>query len=450
MSSRQARRLSAGVLALAFAAVGLVLSASAGIAIGIGRSTQRRVDDIVNNALVSVELLGRMAVDVDAEEKLVAEHILEMSGERMAELERRIEAARADYAAAAHSYEPLVTYPNESEAWHRLRDDVRGREGPLAEALRLSRLNRDTEAQKIMLGLGPLFEAIGRDVATSIAINEGSARAAQGAARRLQRDAAVWELLSWCLGVLITIAIGVVVTRQFARAQRRERQAFAVLEERNRELDAFAGRVAHDFRAPLAAVRLSATSLTLPEADLNRSVAAIDRSIGRMTAMIDDLLQLSNIDGGARADVCDPAVAAAAVRENLEERVVAAEASMELQVAPARVRCRDGLCQQVLGNLAENALKYTREGVRPEVRISGAVVSGLYELRVVDNGIGLSAEEVARVFDPLFRARRMRGVQGTGLGLSIVKRIVEAYGGSATVESKLGHGSTFVIRLPLA
>jgi len=449
MTGQPARRMGPRVLALAFAAVVVVLSASVGLAVGIAHNTQQRVDEITNKTLQGVELLGRMAIDVHVVQRLVAEHIFERAPDKMAKLERRIEAARADFGVAAAHYERLLSRPGDVDAWRQLRDDVRRSEAPAEQALALSRANRDPEAQAVMVGVESLFDTISRDVTSAIGLDERGAHDAVEEGRRLQREALVYQLAIWCVGVLLTAGVAVRVTRQFARAQERERQAFAVLEQRNQELDAFAGRVAHDFRAPLATVKLAASVLRLPTGDLPKSIDAIERGITRMSAMIDDMLQLSKIEEGARSDVCDPAVAAATVRENLAERIAAAGATMRVSVAPARVRCREGLFQQLVANLAENALKYHREGVAPEVIIDGAAAGARYELRVADNGIGLSTEEAARVFDPLFRAGRLREVPGTGLGLSIVKRIVEAYGGSASVESKLGQGSTFVIRLPL-
>src|SRR5262249_46154417 len=148
------------------------------------------------------------------------------------------------------------------------------------------------------------------------------------------------------------------------------------------------------------------------------------------SALIDDLLQLSRIEGAARSEVCDPAPAAIDVQETLAERLTETGASMQVAVAPARVRCRDGLFRQIVSNLADNALKYRRPEVPAEIHISGQAIGGQYELRVSDNGIGMTTEEASHAFDPLFQARRLREVPGTGLGLSIVKRIVVACGGT--------------------
>jgi signal transduction histidine kinase len=440
----------ARALALAFGGLALVLTLIAGLTVGISRESMRQVDEIASNALVSVELLGRMASDVYQQERVVEAHIFEATTASMEPWERQIDALKADFATAARAYEPLTTYANEREAWHLLRADVSRSEAPVAEALRLSRANRDAQAQQVLRNLEPIFDDISHDVAVSVGINTAHARAARVEARKLHRELLLYLLVLWCTGIAITLAIGIPVTRQFARAEERERLAFAVLEKRNNELDAFAARVAHDFRAPLASVRLAVSALKLPSPDLEKTTDLVDRGIDRMSAMIDDLLQLSQIDGGARTDVCDPSVAAPALRENMSERLAEAGATMDVAFESAVICCRAGLFQQVLSNLAENALKYRRQGIDPAIQVRGRVVVNQYELRVSDRGIGMSSEETPHVFDPLFRARRLREVPGTGLGLSIVKRVVEAYGGTASVDSKLGEGSTFTVRLPLA
>jgi len=105
--------------------------------------------------------------------------------------------------------------------------------------------------------------------------------------------------------------------------------------------------------------------------------------------------------------------------------------------------------QRVVANLVDNAAKYSPEGGR--VRIAARRVDGLIELEVADEGMGISAADLPRIFDRHFRprARIVRRLPGTGLGLSIVKSIVEAHGGWIVVESTPGEGSTFRVRLPI-
>jgi signal transduction histidine kinase len=146
----------------------------------------------------------------------------------------------------------------------------------------------------------------------------------------------------------------------------------------------------------------------------------------------------------------DPAAIAAQVREDFERRVEKDHGVLRVDVRPARARGSTGLLRQVLGNLTENALKYRRPNVAPAIDITGAVSEGEYVLRVADNGMGMSAEEAGHAFEPLYRAPMARKIPGTGLGLSIVKRVVEASGGTISIDSRLGDGTAVEIHLPLA
>ena len=113
------------------------------------------------------------------------------------------------------------------------------------------------------------------------------------------------------------------------------------------------------------------------------------------------------------------------------------------------MRCPEGLLTEALINLADNALKYRRPDEPPRVKMSGHTVGRRYELRVADNGIGMSLDERRQAFAPFYRAHRDPSAPGSGLGLSIVKRIAEASGGDVAVDSALGVGTTFVMHLPL-
>jgi signal transduction histidine kinase len=103
---------------------------------------------------------------------------------------------------------------------------------------------------------------------------------------------------------------------------------------------------------------------------------------------------------------------------------------------------------QVCANVIDNAIKYTPATGRVEVSVFIAVDCGV--LRVADTGVGIAQDDLGRVWERLFRADPSRGERGLGLGLSLVKAVVEAHGGSVTLDSALGKGSTFEIRIPLA
>ena len=101
-----------------------------------------------------------------------------------------------------------------------------------------------------------------------------------------------------------------------------------------------------------------------------------------------------------------------------------------MAVDHAVVSCSEGLLRQALTNLTENAVKYRRPDVGPEVEISGTAIDDGYELRVSDNGVGMAADEAGHVFEPFYRSSRTQSLPGTGLGLSIAtgwrKRAAEA------------------------
>ncbi len=223
----------------------------------------------------------------------------------------------------------------------------------------------------------------------------------------------------------------------------------SLLENQNRELDAFAGRVAHDLRNPLSTINLAALKLSSQGHEGDDAIAILRRGISRMDALVGDLLMLSRV-GAERVESCDPAAAAAQVRKDLGLRLEHEGGTMQVDVAPAKVRGSKGLLQQALWNLAENAVKYRRPEVPVHIEIAGHPEEQFYELRVSDNGLGMASAEASQAFDPFYRARASQGVPGTGLGLSIVKRVIEVSGGTVSVYSKLGAGTTFIINLPLA
>jgi signal transduction histidine kinase len=226
------------------------------------------------------------------------------------------------------------------------------------------------------------------------------------------------------------------------------REATALLEDRNRELDAFAGRVAHDLRGPLTAINLAASD-KWESANVVTS-AVFRRGVRQMESIIQDLLTLSRISAQVADATCETVNVSAFAEEDLRPNVDAAGGVLDLDVAPATVSCSEGLLRQVLWNLGENAVKYHRREVPLRIEIEGRVVSHDYQFVVSDNGKGMTPLEVRRAFEPFFRGEAEQDTPGTGLGLSIVKRVVEANHGSVACESVSGEGTTFKVRLPLA
>jgi signal transduction histidine kinase len=173
-----------------------------------------------------------------------------------------------------------------------------------------------------------------------------------------------------------------------------------------------------------------------------------------MVALITDLLEITRIEAGIplKLTACRVAEYLEMVSIALSAQAASKQITVEqdipadlpqVQADPARLR-------QVLTNLVSNAIKYTPDGGR--VRLSARSDDGRVLVQVADTGIGISAEDMPRVFDRFFRAQNvvLQEIEGTGLGLSIVKSLVERHGGQVWLESAPGEGTTFYFTLPLA
>jgi signal transduction histidine kinase len=225
-------------------------------------------------------------------------------------------------------------------------------------------------------------------------------------------------------------------------------------DERANELDAFAGRVAHDIRGPLGVIGL-VLDVAARAFEGTQNTAAIDRgqrAVARVTRLVDGLLGFAR--GGAQPDRdarADVAEAATDVADQLQG--AAEKAGVELQVEVPKglaVRCAMGVLTSIIANLAGNAIKYMHDAPKKRVVIRASLEGSFVALEVEDTGPGIPAGFEAKIFDPFVRATK-GSEEGVGLGLATVRRFAEACGGRAGVRSNAGGpGSTFWVRLRAA
>jgi signal transduction histidine kinase len=436
-------------LALAFFLIALVLLTTGTVSGYQLQRVQGEVRIIVQNALTSIRLVGRMEADVQQNHALLDRHIRASGPDGWKPIEAQMAANDADYSEAAEAYAPLVTFAGEAAGWRRFQADVADIRARLPAVLALSRENADAPARARLDDIENAYLRLGHDASVLSGINDRAANESMARIYSVQRSMMFFAVGLAIAGFLLTLGVGLAVASQLARRDQSIRSYMSLLENRNRELDAFAGRVAHDLRGPLMSINMVAGTLARREPSDSTTVL-LRRGVGRMEALIKDLLALSRIDSQSRKARCDPAAAAAHVREDLHARLDEAGATMRLDVEPSEVSCSEGLLRQALWNLTDNAIRYGRPGVRAEVDVRGRKADGQYELRVSDNGLGMSPEDARQAFEPFFRGDSARAQPGTGLGLSIVKRVMEASGGSASLSSEPGAGTTFVLRLPRA
>jgi two-component system phosphate regulon sensor histidine kinase PhoR len=184
-----------------------------------------------------------------------------------------------------------------------------------------------------------------------------------------------------------------------------------------------------------------------------RWVDAIRRNAERMSAIVQDMLLLSRLEGrGAEPsrEPVDVGRIARDVTEMFAPRALSQAITLTLDAPPGLPRIvADGfLVEQMLVNLVDNALKYTEKG---SVRVACAAAGPSLRITVADTGIGIPEECLPRIFERFYVVdkSRSRKLGGTGLGLAIVKHIVNVHRGSIDVESIPGNGTTFVVHLPI-
>jgi two-component system phosphate regulon sensor histidine kinase PhoR len=175
--------------------------------------------------------------------------------------------------------------------------------------------------------------------------------------------------------------------------------------------------------------------------------------VDRLVQLMEELLELSRIESGevplARQPVEMAAVLAKAI-ERLRPQAEKQGLNLTLEVAPNLppiVGDAERL-ERVAVNLIHNALKFTPAG--GSIHVSADFVGGAVTVKVSDTGVGIAPEDLPRIFERFYKADRARGIGGTGLGLAVVKHTVEAHGGTVSVQSELGHGSTFSFSVPAA
>lgn len=220
----------------------------------------------------------------------------------------------------------------------------------------------------------------------------------------------------------------------------------------------FVANVSHELRTPITAIGTSAETLLAGALDDPEEAAefvdVIDRHAKRLCQLVDDLLDLSKIESkNFRLTLVEQDVVpiVAHVARLLEEPARKRRVNLRVQRHDEALLCRVDrrALEQVLMNLLDNALKYAGDGAQVVIA-SRPRPGGGVEISVSDNGPGISPAHLGRIFERFYRvdAGRSREVGGTGLGLSIVKHIVELMNGTIDVESELGKGSTFTVRLP--
>lgn len=217
----------------------------------------------------------------------------------------------------------------------------------------------------------------------------------------------------------------------------------------------FVANVSHELKTPVGAISLLAEALEASPDDeeaVRRFAKRMHKESTRLAALVQDIIELSRLQGANVAQQAHPVDINTVVAEAVDRSQLPAESkNIEIVVGGrtnAMVYGDQDLLVTALRNLIDNAIRYSPENTRVGVGVRAR--DGLVAVSVTDQGEGLSPEDQERVFERFYRvdSARSRHTGGTGLGLSIVKHVMANHGGEVTLWSQPGQGSTFTIRLP--
>jgi two-component system phosphate regulon sensor histidine kinase PhoR len=221
----------------------------------------------------------------------------------------------------------------------------------------------------------------------------------------------------------------------------------------------FVANVSHELKTPITSIKGYIETLQegaiKDKQNASRFLEIIAKQADLLNALIDDLLSLSKIEQEAERGQIQ--LADGNVRRIIDAAIAAYEAKASERRINVTLYCKDEvivkanarLLEQAVGNLLDNAIKYSEVGNSVDVKI--VKNKGEVAVEVNDHGPGIAPEHLPRIFERFYRVDkgRSRELGGTGLGLAIVKHIIQAHGGRVTVESTLGKGSTFTLYLPI-
>ncbi|OGR63423.1 MAG: hypothetical protein A2X31_09160 [Elusimicrobia bacterium GWB2_63_22] len=242
-----------------------------------------------------------------------------------------------------------------------------------------------------------------------------------------------------------------------ARSIYLHRKARRLEEEKRQVRFEFISVLAHELKSPLAAVegymhlmkeRMKGPELAAYDSMVERSVVRI----GGMRKLVMDLLDLTRLESGKKKraiEQVDLVKAAGLILENVAALAAAKKVTLELKAPPALVLSADpGEIDMIITNLLTNSVKYNKEGGRAVLELDRKE-GGAVAIRCSDTGIGMTEEELAKLFGEFVRMKNehTRNIDGSGLGLSILKKVVKLYGGDVKVQSKYGEGTTFELTL---
>ena len=411
-------RLSSWPVLVALGLVTLLIVGMLGLDVFFSQQESRISTDIIENSQRSITLLNNIR---DHAKRLAATN----SGLEIAQLTRAVDEDARDY-------DPLATYTGERQEWIHL-------QGLLRELSGNRQRNPSVVEEEVDDSIDRLLSINSLEGSHNVALIHAAHRQA------VWSDAVVGGI------VLATVAlISFWLLRVMARQRRLLVERVEFLDEKNRELEAFAGRAAHDLRSPMNPIRgytdLILESPGLPE-DVTGMARRIRRSVERMTGVVDNMLALS-VSGRPPPGHASSALVVERLIEEMGPELQGVDLATKLR--GGRVACAEQVLAQILRNLIGNAIKFRAHSRPLRITIETRDTGSMVEIAVEDNGLGMDSESARHAFEPFYRGQMDRELPGHGLGLAIVDRTIRSLGGTCTLTSVLDCSTRIVAQIPRA
>ena len=352
---------------------------------------------------------------------------------------------------AVQSYLTLPAFPRERERFRATQRELLEFDS-LISSVRDARRNESVPTGTTA-SIHALFDRLDASMEGIIALNSDEARILADRIEATRISERRFAIVLDGASATLALAAAALIVLFVRRSQRLVSTARQLAEARAEELDAFAGRVAHDIKSPLAGALLWAeltARRTSEDPSLSDPLHRFESSLRRGVQLVDALLDFAR--SGAQADPAASTSVHDVLTDLAEElRPVAEAENITLVFEPVdravRVSCPAGVLTSIAGNLVRNAIKYMGARERREIRMVANVADDAVNFVVEDTGPGMSPDVAKICFEPFRRGADVTQ-PGLGLGLSTVRRLVVAHRGHVGVRSRLGDGSTFWFDLP--
>lgn len=436
-----------------FVLVVVMLLAATGFLSWSNARTSGHVDELVVASLERERLIGVIRLDVALLAQAAEAHINADSEDERKSADDAMAVILRELTEAIDSG-TRAPLRGEARTWLELKETADRLVKKVAVTVKYSnrreaqraRTHLEEEVRPISFGLDDLASRLARE-------NSDDTRLLVQRLQAIRRNTVWVGAVVIAVAVLVSVLVAAQVQRILKRQQRIILAQLEALSGRNRELDAFASRVAHDLLAPLSPLKgyLTLARRASGDAGVRELLTQAESSTARMTELVDGLLRYCRAGVGGERQVgrFDAAVASVLLEQSQAAEALGVRLERDLAEGVA-VACPSALLQSIALNLVTNAVKYSAASKGARVAVRLYVDGDAAVLEVEDNGPGLGEAAQERLFEPFFRAPEVRHLPGHGLGLATTRRLVEGHGGVIEVRSAAGAGVTAVVRLPLA